>query len=157
MEYRYLGGSGFKVPALGFGTGTFGGKGPLFSAWGRTGVEEARRLIDICLDAGITLFDTADVYSDGRVEQRDACFQADVDEPPRFLHAGLAPRGEQRPLAAERARTEAEHRHPETGSAEITIFHVLHLSFARDVMMCRLRPLTAAKHRPGAESVSAFP
>jgi aryl-alcohol dehydrogenase-like predicted oxidoreductase len=69
MEYRYLGRSGFKVPVLGFGTGTFGGKGPLFSAWGRTGVADARRLIDICLEAGITLFDTADVYSDGQSEE----------------------------------------------------------------------------------------
>lgn len=68
MEYRYLGASGFKVPALGFGTGTFGGKGPLFSAWGATDAAEATRLIDICLDAGVTLFDTADVYSDGASE-----------------------------------------------------------------------------------------
>ena len=68
MEYRYLGNSGFKVPALGFGAGTFGGKGPLFSAWGNTDIDEAKRLIDICLDAGVTLFDTADVYSDGASE-----------------------------------------------------------------------------------------
>ncbi|HLT89927.1 MAG TPA: aldo/keto reductase, partial [Woeseiaceae bacterium] len=69
MEYRYLGQSGFRVPVLGLGTGTFGGKGPIFSAWGNTGVEEARRLVDICLEAGVTLFDTADVYSDGRSEE----------------------------------------------------------------------------------------
>lgn len=68
MEYRYLGNSGLKVPALGFGAGTFGGKGPLFSAWGNTDIEEAKRLIDICLDAGVNLFDTADVYSDGASE-----------------------------------------------------------------------------------------
>jgi aryl-alcohol dehydrogenase-like predicted oxidoreductase len=68
MEYRYLGNSGFKVPALGFGAGTFGGKGPLFSAWGHTDIEEAKRLVDICLDAGVNLFDTADVYSDGASE-----------------------------------------------------------------------------------------
>jgi aryl-alcohol dehydrogenase-like predicted oxidoreductase len=68
MEYRYLGNSGFKVPALGFGAGTFGGKGPLFSAWGNTDIEEAKRLIDICLEAGVNLFDTADVYSDGASE-----------------------------------------------------------------------------------------
>jgi aryl-alcohol dehydrogenase-like predicted oxidoreductase len=68
MEYRYLGTSGFKVPALGFGAGTFGGKGPLFSAWGRTDAAEATRLVDICLDAGVNLFDTADVYSDGQSE-----------------------------------------------------------------------------------------
>ena len=68
MEYRHLGNSGFKVPALGFGAGTFGGKGPLFSAWGNTDVAEARRLVDICLDAGLNLFDTADVYSDGASE-----------------------------------------------------------------------------------------
>ena len=68
MDYRYLGTSGFKVPALGFGAGTFGGKGPLFSAWGNTDVTEAKRLVDICLDAGVNLFDTADVYSDGASE-----------------------------------------------------------------------------------------
>ncbi|MER5727230.1 aldo/keto reductase [Streptomyces sp. NPDC002138] len=69
MEYRRLGASGLQVPALSFGAGTFGGKGPLFGAWGTTGVEEARRLVDICVDAGITLFDTADVYSDGASEE----------------------------------------------------------------------------------------
>lgn len=69
MEYRLLGASGLKVPALGFGAGTFGGKGPLFNAWGTTGVDEARRLIDICLDVGLNLFDTADVYSDGESEK----------------------------------------------------------------------------------------
>ncbi|OHC50720.1 aldo/keto reductase [Rhodanobacter soli] len=68
MDYRYLGTSGFKVPALGFGAGTFGGKGPLFSAWGNTDVAEAKRLVGICLDAGVNLFDTADVYSDGASE-----------------------------------------------------------------------------------------
>ncbi|VTU27975.1 L-glyceraldehyde 3-phosphate reductase [Variovorax sp. PBL-H6] len=68
MEHRYLGNSGFKVPALGFGAGTFGGQGPLFSAWGNTDVEGARRLVDICLDAGVNLFDSADVYSNGASE-----------------------------------------------------------------------------------------
>lgn len=68
MQYRYLGSSGFKVPLLGFGAGTFGGKGPLFSAWGNTDVNGARRLVDICLDAGVNFFDTADVYSDGASE-----------------------------------------------------------------------------------------
>lgn len=69
MEYRNLGASGLKVPVLSFGTGTFGGQGPLFSAWGRSGVDEARRLIDVCLDAGVNLFDTADVYSNGASEE----------------------------------------------------------------------------------------
>ncbi len=59
MEYRQLGSSGLRVPALSFGTGTFGGQGPLFSAWGQSDAREARRLIDICLEAGVTLFDTA--------------------------------------------------------------------------------------------------
>jgi len=68
MEYRHLGASGLKVSALGFGAGTFGGKGPLFSAWGDTGVEQARRIVDISLDAGVNLFDTADAYSDGASE-----------------------------------------------------------------------------------------
>jgi aryl-alcohol dehydrogenase-like predicted oxidoreductase len=69
MEYRNLGASGLKVPVLSFGTGTFGGQGPLFSAWGKSGVDEARRLIDVCLDAGVNLFDTADVYSNGASEE----------------------------------------------------------------------------------------
>lgn len=68
MEQRYLGNSGFKVPALGFGTGTFGGSGPLFGAWGRTDVAAARRIVDICLEAGVNLFDAADVYSNGAAE-----------------------------------------------------------------------------------------
>lgn len=69
MDYRQLGSSGLRVPALSFGTGTFGGSGPLFSAWGRSDATEARRLIDICLEAGVNLFDTADVYSDGASER----------------------------------------------------------------------------------------
>lgn len=69
MEYRHLGSSGLKVPVLSFGTGTFGGQGPLFSAWGRSGAEEARRLVDICLEAGVNLFDSADVYSNGASEE----------------------------------------------------------------------------------------
>lgn len=69
MEYRNLGKSGLKVPVLSFGAGTFGGSGPLFGAWGSTDVEEASRLVDICLEAGVTLFDTADVYSDGASEE----------------------------------------------------------------------------------------
>jgi len=69
MEYRNLGASGLKVPVLSFGAGTFGGQGPLFSAWGQTDAAEARRLVDLCLEAGVTLFDTADVYSDGASEE----------------------------------------------------------------------------------------
>ena len=68
MEYRYLGRSGFKVPVLSFGTCTFGG-GVGFKAWGATDVKEATRLVDVCLDAGITMFDSADVYSAGAAEE----------------------------------------------------------------------------------------
>lgn len=68
MDYRHLGASGLKVPALGFGAATFGGEGAFFAAWGASRGEEARRLVDICLDAGVTLFDTADVYSNGASE-----------------------------------------------------------------------------------------
>ena len=64
MEYRLLGRSGFSVPVLTFGTGTFGGKGDFFKAWGDTDAKGAQRLVDICLDAGLTMFDSADVYSD---------------------------------------------------------------------------------------------
>jgi len=69
MEYRQLGGSGLKVPVLSFGTGTFGGKGELFKAWGSTDVSEATRLVDICLESGLTMFDSADVYSNGAAEE----------------------------------------------------------------------------------------
>jgi aryl-alcohol dehydrogenase-like predicted oxidoreductase len=69
MDFRPLGRSGLRVPVLSFGAGTFGGTGPLFGAWGRTDIEEARRLIDVCLEAGLALFDTADVYSDGASER----------------------------------------------------------------------------------------
>lgn len=69
MEYRHLGSSGLSVSALSLGTGTFGGTGPLFGAWGTTDATEARRLIDICLDAGVVLFDSADVYSGGASEE----------------------------------------------------------------------------------------
>jgi aryl-alcohol dehydrogenase-like predicted oxidoreductase len=69
MEYRQLGKSGLKVPVLSFGTGTFGGAGALFKTWGDTDVKEAKRLIDICLDAGLNMFDSADVYSMGQAEE----------------------------------------------------------------------------------------
>ncbi len=69
MEYRRLGSSGLTVPLLSFGAATFGGTSEFFRAWGSTDVAAARRMIDLCLDAGVTLFDTADVYSDGVSEQ----------------------------------------------------------------------------------------
>jgi aryl-alcohol dehydrogenase-like predicted oxidoreductase len=70
METRLLGGSGLKVPVLSFGAGTFGGGQEFFDAWGATSdVAQARRIVDICLDAGVNLFDTADVYSAGRSEE----------------------------------------------------------------------------------------
>jgi aryl-alcohol dehydrogenase-like predicted oxidoreductase len=69
MDYRYLGKSGLKVPVLSFGAGTFGGSGPLFSHWGNSDATQARRLVDICLEAGVNLFDTADVYSNGASEE----------------------------------------------------------------------------------------
>jgi aryl-alcohol dehydrogenase-like predicted oxidoreductase len=69
MEYRELGASGLKVPVLSFGTATFGGEGDFFSAWGDTNVEQAKRLIDLCMEAGINFFDTANVYSLGLSEE----------------------------------------------------------------------------------------
>jgi aryl-alcohol dehydrogenase-like predicted oxidoreductase len=69
MEYRQLGGSGLRVPVLSFGTATFGGGSEFFKAWGSTQVGEATRLVDLCLDAGVNLFDTANVYSNGLSEQ----------------------------------------------------------------------------------------
>ncbi len=69
MDYRHLGGSGLKVPVLSFGTATFGGVGEFFKGWGATEVAEARRLVDICLEHGVNVFDTANVYSSGRSEE----------------------------------------------------------------------------------------
>jgi aryl-alcohol dehydrogenase-like predicted oxidoreductase len=69
MEYRQLGKSGLKVPELCFGAGTFGGGNQFFDAWGATGdIAEAKKIVDICMDAGINMFDTADIYSDGNSE-----------------------------------------------------------------------------------------
>jgi aryl-alcohol dehydrogenase-like predicted oxidoreductase len=69
VDYRFLGGSGLKVPVLSFGTATFGGVGDFFQAWGSTEVAEAKRLVDICLEHGVNFFDTANVYSRGRAEE----------------------------------------------------------------------------------------
>src|ERR1700733_1504630 len=69
MEFRQLGGSGLRVPVLSFGTATFGGSNEFFKAWGSTQVKEATLLINLCLDAGVNLFDTANVYSRGLSEE----------------------------------------------------------------------------------------
>lgn len=69
MEFRQLGRSGLKVPVLSFGAATFGGGGELFKAWGETDVKEATRMVDLCMDAGVNFFDTADVYSRGASEE----------------------------------------------------------------------------------------
>ncbi|MFZ0756283.1 MAG: aldo/keto reductase [Trebonia sp.] len=68
MEYRQLGHSGLRISALTLGTMTFGGRGG-FSAVGATGIDGARRQVDMCLDAGVNLIDTADVYSGGLAEE----------------------------------------------------------------------------------------
>ena len=69
MDYRRLGGSGFMVPELTLGTGTFGGGNEFFKAWGSADVKEATRMVDICLEAGVTMFDSADGYSNGLAEE----------------------------------------------------------------------------------------
>jgi aryl-alcohol dehydrogenase-like predicted oxidoreductase len=69
MEFRRLGNSGLRVPALSFGTATFGGSNDFFKAWGSTDKSGAERLIDVCLEHGVSMFDTADVYSDGLAEE----------------------------------------------------------------------------------------
>ncbi len=69
MEYRQLSHSGVKVPALSLGTATFGGAGAFFERWGKTQDDEAQRIVDLSLDHGISLFDTADIYSRGLSEE----------------------------------------------------------------------------------------
>jgi aryl-alcohol dehydrogenase-like predicted oxidoreductase len=68
MEYRQLGRSGFKVPELCFGAGTFGVQGEFFEAWSNTSQDEADNIVGICMDAGLNFFDTADIYSSGGSE-----------------------------------------------------------------------------------------
>ena len=68
MEQRFLGRSGFKVPVLSLGTGTFGGGNEFFAAWGATDAQGASRLVDICLESGLNFFDSADIYSQGLAE-----------------------------------------------------------------------------------------
>ncbi len=69
MEQRRLGASGLMVPVLSFGTGTFGGGNEFFKAWGTSDVAEATKLVNICLDAGLNFFDSADIYSNGMAEE----------------------------------------------------------------------------------------
>ena len=69
MEQRLLGGSGLNVPVLSFGTGTFGGSTEFFKAWGSSDIAEATRIVDVCLEAGLNMFDSADVYSGGAAEE----------------------------------------------------------------------------------------
>ena len=69
MEHRQLGRSGLKVPVLSLGTGTFGGSNAFFKRWGQTDVDGATRMVDLCLEAGVNFFDTADIYSDGMSEE----------------------------------------------------------------------------------------
>ncbi len=69
MEYRQLGYSGLRVPVLSLGAGTFGGGNEFFKKWGSTQVDEASRLVSVCLEAGANLFDTANVYSQGMAEE----------------------------------------------------------------------------------------
>jgi len=69
MEYRRLGGAGLKVPVITFGTATFGGGNEFFKTWGSTQTEEAKKLVGLCMDAGVNLFDCANTYSDGLAEE----------------------------------------------------------------------------------------
>src|SRR6201992_2967832 len=69
MEFRRRGGSSFKIPVLSLGTGTFGGGNDFFKGFGSTDVAEATRLVDVCLEAGLNLFDSADVYANGLAEE----------------------------------------------------------------------------------------
>jgi aryl-alcohol dehydrogenase-like predicted oxidoreductase len=68
VQYRLLGASGLEVSALSFGTMTLGGEGR-FAAMGNVQAEEARRQIEICIESGVNLFDTADIYSFGKSEE----------------------------------------------------------------------------------------
>jgi aryl-alcohol dehydrogenase-like predicted oxidoreductase len=117
MEYRRLGGSGFKVPVLSFGTGTFGdGKNAFFKSWGASGVEEATRIVDVCLDAGLTMFDSADVYSSGASEE--------------VLGAAIKGRRD-KVLISTKAGFRTGSGHNETGSSRFHLTETIHASLKR--------------------------
>lgn len=92
MEYRQLNGSGLFVPALSLGTATFGGTHG-FEGWGNTGVAEATRMVDMCLEAGLNLFDTADIYSRGLSEEILGKAISGKAKPPSHLHQSHFPNG----------------------------------------------------------------
>ncbi len=131
MEYRQLGGSGFKVPVLSLGTGTFGGGNEFFKAWGTRDVAEATRLVDICLDAGLNMFDSADIYSSGLAEEILGAGDQGPPRPGDHLHQGHVPR-RRRP---ERRRLVALSPDPGGRSEPAAARHRLH------------RPLSAARLR----------
>ena len=103
MEYRQLGGSGLKVPVLSFGTGTFGGRRDFFKAWGATDVAEATRLVDICLDAGLTMFDSPTSTRTGSREEILGPGDQGPARPGAHLHQGA-------PSASATARTTSARR-----------------------------------------------
>ena len=69
MQTRQLGASGLMVPELSLGTATFGGSNEMFKGFGASDAAEATRLVDVCLDAGLNMFDSADAYSAGMAEE----------------------------------------------------------------------------------------
>ncbi len=91
MEFRQLGGSGFTVPVLSLGTGTFGGGNAFFKAWGDTDAKGATRLVDICLEAGMSMFDTADVYSKRSRRGSPGCRHQGPSRQGHRLHQGDLP------------------------------------------------------------------
>ena len=117
MEHRQLGGSGLRVPVLTFGTGTFGGTSEFFKAWGDTDAAAARKLVDVCLDAGSTMFDSADVYSDGLAERvlgaaiKGAQPTAHLDQGDLPLGDGPNDVGSSRHIWSSRSRQPAAARH----------------------------------------------
>lgn len=149
MDYRQLGSSGLRVPALSFGTGTFGGTGPLFGAWGRSDESEARRLVDICLEADVTLFDTADVYSNGASEAvLGAAIQGRRDQVLISTKAGLPMGDGPQDWGASRARliraVEASLRRLGTDYIDLLQLHAFDASTPAEEVMGTLDLLIAA-------------
>jgi aryl-alcohol dehydrogenase-like predicted oxidoreductase len=69
MEYRFLGRSGLRVSTFSFGAMTFGDGHGMFGSVGDTQGDDAQRQVDMCIDAGVNLFDTADMYTEGQSEE----------------------------------------------------------------------------------------
>lgn len=164
MEYRQLGGSGLEVPALTLGTGTFGGANEFFRGFGSVDVAQATRLVSICLESGLTMFDSADVYSAGLAEEilgraiagRRAGERsgAEFDEPRRDHRCGGRSRAPEAGIARwhrrRRGRSTKRGRYGHTTSTSILRTFPVRAKISAEVAASRASPSNARVAPPSS-------